>query len=146
MLDVDHFKRFNDRYGHGAGDDALRRVAGAIKACLQRPGDMVARYGGEEFACILPTVDFEGALGVAERIEQQVRALRIEHADSDAAAVVTVSIGLALESPARDADPATLLALADAQLYRAKRGGRGRTCGAVNDANAQVPHFTSTQT
>ena len=131
MLDVDHFKRFNDRYGHQVGDECLRRVASAIKGGLLRPGDLVARYGGEEFACILPGTDFEGALAVAAGIEQSVRALQIEHADSDVSDAVTISIGVSACLPDRDRDPASLLALADAQLYRAKRGGRGRACGAV---------------
>ena len=131
MLDVDHFKRFNDRYGHQAGDDCLRRVASAVKGCLLRPGDMVARYGGEEFACILPGTDFEGALAVGAGIEHVVRGLQIEHADSDVSSAVTVSIGVSTALPERDSDPARLLALADAQLYRAKHSGRGRACGAV---------------
>ena len=131
MLDVDHFKRFNDRYGHQAGDECLRRVASAIAGGLRRPGDMVARYGGEEFACILPETDLEGALAVGASVEQAVRALQIAHADSDVSDTATVSVGAAMELPERDGDPARLLALADAQLYRAKRSGRGRACGAV---------------
>ena len=136
MLDVDHFKRFNDRYGHLAGDECLRRVALAIKDGLLRPGDLVARYGGEEFACILPGTDFEGALAVAAGIEQCVRGLQIEHADSDVSNVVTISIGVSMSLPERDGDPTRLLALADAQLYRAKHSGRGRACGAVLGAKA----------
>ena len=131
MLDIDHFKRYNDRYGHQQGDDTLRQVASAIKASLLRPGDLVARYGGEEFACIVPATDFEGALGVAQRIEHGVRSLQLAHADSDTAAVVTLSIGLALGQPGRDADPTALLALADVQLYHAKHSGRGRVCAAL---------------
>ena len=135
MLDLDHFKRYNDRYGHQAGDECLRRVASVIKGGLLRPGDLVARYGGEEFACILPTTDFDGALAVAAGIEQRVRALQIEHADS-VCEVVTLSIGAALGMPQPDGDPLRLLALADAQLYRAKHSGRGRACGAVLGAIA----------
>jgi len=138
MLDIDHFKRYNDRYGHQQGDDTLRQVASAIKACLLRPGDLAARYGGEEFACILPGTDLEGALGVAERIEHVVRSLQIAHADSDTAAVVTLSIGVALGKPGRDTDPSALLALADAQLYRAKHSGRGCVCASVLGAGAAV--------
>jgi len=138
MLDIDHFKRYNDHYGHQQGDDTLRQVASAIKACLLRPGDLAARYGGEEFACIVPAIDFEGALGVAERIERVVRSLQIAHADSDAAAVVTLSIGVALGKPGRDADPSALLALADAQLYRAKHSGRGCVRVAVLGAGAEA--------
>ena len=138
MLDIDHFKRYNDLYGHQQGDDALRQVAGAIKDCLMRPGDLVARYGGEEFACIVPTTNFEGALRVAERIEQAVRKLQLVHADSDTAPVVTLSIGLALGQPGRDANPSALLALADVQLYRAKHSGRGRVCAAVLGADTEA--------
>ena len=136
MLDVDHFKRFNDRYGHQVGDECLRRVAGAIGGGLLRPGDLVARYGGEEFACILPGTDFQGAMAVGAGIEQSVRGLQIEHADSDASNVVTVSVGVSMSPPERGGDPARLLALADAQLYRAKHSGRGRACGAVLGAKA----------
>jgi len=131
MLDVDHFKRFNDCYGHQMGDECLRQVAAAIKGSLVRPGDVVARYGGEEFACILPATDFEGALAVGAGIEQAVRGLQIPHAQSDVSDVVTLSIGVSMGLPERDGDPARLLALADAQLYRAKHGGRARACGAL---------------
>ncbi len=136
MVDVDHFKRFNDRYGHQVGDECLRRVACAIKGGLLRPGDLVARYGGEEFACILPETDFDGALAVGAGIEQAVRELRIEHAGSDVSSAVTVSIGVSMGLPDRDGAPSRLLALADAQLYRAKHSGRARACGAVLGAKA----------
>ena len=142
MLDIDHFKRYNDLYGHQQGDDALRQVAGAIKACLLRPGDLVARYGGEEFACIMPTTNLEGALCVAGRVEQAVRNLQLVHADSDTAAVVTLSIGLALGQPGRDLDATALLALADVQLYRAKHSGRGRVCAAVLGADTEASTLT----
>lgn len=133
LLDVDHFKRFNDRYGHQSGDDCLRRVASAIKGQLMRPGDLVARYGGEEFVCIVPGSDLEGAMAVATDIEQCVRGLQIEHADSDVCAAVTLSVGVALTVPEPGDDPGRLIALADAQLYQAKHSGRGRVCGAVLD-------------
>ena len=136
MLDVDHFKRFNDCYGHQTGDECLRQVAAAIKGSLVRPGDVVARYGGEEFACVLPATDFEGALAVGAGIERAVRGLQIPHAQSDVSDVLTLSIGVSMGLPERDGDPAHLLALADAQLYRAKHGGRARACGAVLGAKA----------
>jgi len=139
MVDVDHFKRFNDRYGHQAGDECLRQVAQAIQGGLLRPGDLAARYGGEEFACILPATDFDGALALGVGIEQRVRGLEIGHADSDVAGAVTISIGVATRLPGPEGEPEGLLALADAQLYRAKHGGRGRACGAVLDAQPGVP-------
>ena len=135
MLDVDHFKRYNDRYGHQVGDECLVQVASAIKEGLLGPGDLVARYGGEEFACILPGTDFDGALVVAEGIEQRVRALQIEHADSDVCQAVTLSIGVAFGKPESADDSVRLLALADAQLYRAKHSGRGRACGEALGGN-----------
>lgn len=128
MIDVDFFKRYNDRYGHLAGDDCLRQVAGALRAQLKRPGDVVARYGGEEFACLLTETDLPGTIEVARKLEQAVRALRIAHAVSDVADVVTTSLGAAADFPGVLSDWGSLLALADEQLYAAKTGGRGRVC------------------
>ena len=131
MLDVDFFKRFNDHYGHQKGDDCLIRVAGALKASLFRPVDILARYGGEEFACILPATDLDGAMLVANRLGEQVRSLRIEHAMSDVERFVTISIGVA-SAICLDGGPEAVLGLADAQLYRAKQSGRGRACGELH--------------
>jgi diguanylate cyclase (GGDEF)-like protein len=136
LLDVDQFKRYNDRYGHQAGDDCLRQVAALLRAGLKRPGDLVARYGGEEFVCLLPDTDLAGALQVAESLRQAVFAAQILHADSSAAGVVTVSLGASsvggtAGSPADGAK--ALLRTADAQLYAAKTGGRHRVCGAAVD-------------
>jgi len=130
MLDVDHFKRFNDHYGHQAGDECLRRVAAALMGTLSRPGDMVARYGGEEFACILPETEYNGAIAVGHLLEQRVRSLQIAHAESPTAPVVTVSVGVASCSGQFFARESELLAWADAQLYRAKHNGRARVEGA----------------
>jgi diguanylate cyclase (GGDEF)-like protein len=129
MLDVDFFKRYNDRYGHQAGDDCLRRVASSIKQSLKRPADQVARYGGEEFVCLLPDTDLAGALQVAQFVGQQVMEQQIEHADSSAAAVVTVSLGVCSKPAHASGSALALLGQADAQLYAAKSGGRNRTCG-----------------
>lgn len=133
MLDVDFFKLFNDQYGHQAGDDCLRQVAGVLDGATSRTGDIAARYGGEEFACILPHTDLLGGLQVAAKLEERVRALAIAHQASCAADVVTVSLGVA-SKPAqfqhRGMDQSHLLALADTQLYAAKQAGRGRACGA----------------
>jgi diguanylate cyclase (GGDEF)-like protein len=131
LADVDFFKRYNDRYGHQAGDDVLRRVAAEMRNALKRPGDLAARYGGEEFACVLPETDYPGALQLAQRIEQGVRALAIPHADSDVAPVVTVSVGVAIKPPDGVGSVAHLVREADGQLYVAKSRGRGRACALV---------------
>ncbi|WP_426173647.1 diguanylate cyclase [Massilia sp. TWR1-2-2] len=130
MIDVDHFKRYNDRYGHQQGDVCLRAVAGAIKAAMRRPHDLAARYGGEEFACLLPDTALEGALMKAAEIEAAVRALALEHADAALGGIVTVSVGVAGIAAPRQLDETALVQAADAQLYRAKREGRARVCGA----------------
>ena len=133
LLDVDFFKRYNDRYGHQAGDDCLRSVAACLKACIKRPGDLVARYGGEEFVCLLPDTDLAGAMVVARHLGAAVHALQIAHADSAAAAVVTVSLGVCCQSSRpvlQTAGAAALLRQADSQLYLAKSSGRHQACGA----------------
>lgn len=129
MLDVDFFKRYNDCYGHQAGDDCLRQLALALKESLRRPADLVARYGGEEFACILPETEFEDAMDMARELESNVRQKAIAHDNSDAAKVVTISLGVAGRSVGTTADKADLLALADVQLYKAKHAGRGCVYG-----------------
>lgn len=131
MIDVDHFKLFNDRYGHQAGDDCLRQIALGLKSCLKRPGDLVARYGGEEFACILPETPFDDALRLSREMESCVRSQNIPHETSSVCPSVTVSVGLATATPDSIGDAMQLVGLADTQLYLAKRNGRGRVCGAV---------------
>ena len=129
LLDVDFFKRYNDRYGHLAGDDCLRRVAATVKASLKRPADLVARYGGEEFVCLLPHTDLNGALHVARHLGQLVFAQGIEHADSSAAPVVTVSLGVCSKREQATGTVGELLRQADAQLYAAKARGRHQSSG-----------------
>jgi diguanylate cyclase (GGDEF)-like protein len=131
MLDVDFFKRYNDRYGHQVGDDCLRQVALCVKEGLRRPADLVARYGGEEFACILPETDFASAMAIAIDLEQRVRAKGIPHADSEVASVVTVSLGVAGWEAGATVEAGALLAESDLQLYQAKHAGRGQACGAM---------------
>jgi diguanylate cyclase (GGDEF)-like protein len=125
MVDVDYFKKFNDRYGHVAGDDCLRRVAGAIATGPRRPTDLAARYGGEEFAVILPDTDIEGACAVAEKIRLAVQALNIAHADSPCGPV-SISLGVHTCHPAAEADTAPIACIeaADQLLYQAKINGR----------------------
>ena len=128
MVDVDHFKLFNDRYGHQSGDDCLRQIALALKLCLKRPADLVARYGGEEFACILGDTPFDDAVTLARELEARVRALAIPHENSTVDKVVTISLGVATRSVDSQGDASALLGLADGMLYRAKHEGRGRVC------------------
>ncbi|MDC8770394.1 diguanylate cyclase [Roseateles albus] len=131
VADVDYFKRFNDRYGHLAGDEALRTVATTLAKQLKRPGDMVSRYGGEEFACILPDTDAAGALSLAGEMNAAIRAAHIIHAESDVCDVMTVSLGVASFRPDATRLAEELIVAADQQLYLAKSQGRGRACGAV---------------
>lgn len=124
MIDVDWFKAFNDRYGHLAGDDCLRKVGRVLSSTLQRPADLAARYGGEEFVALLPNTDEIGAATVAERIRQAVLELAIKH-DASACGVATISAGVAgLNVVGRDGEAEALLQAADQALYCAKRTGR----------------------
>lgn len=134
LLDVDFFKRFNDHYGHLAGDDCLRRLAATLKACVKRPGDLVARYGGEEFVCLLPDTDLAGAMELAQQLGREVRALGLAHAASSAADVVTVSLGVCTKRGDTVGSAAALLREADAQLYIAKSRGRQQASGAELDS------------
>ena len=130
MLDVDYFKRFNDRYGHAAGDDCLRAIAAAVRQTIKRPGDLAVRYGGEEFTVLLPNTDSAGAAKVAEQILEAVRALNIEHGDHPLG-IVTISAGITTCQPSgEDVTPAMLIKAADAFLYLAKNTGRNRWCSA----------------
>ena len=124
LIDVDHFKSFNDRFGHPAGDACLRAVVAAVREAGLRPSDFVARYGGEEFVVVLPACDIAGAATVAERIRLQVE--RLHERDPALVAPVSVSIGLAAMCDARDSTPADLLRAADQAMYDAKDNGRNQ--------------------
>jgi diguanylate cyclase (GGDEF)-like protein len=126
MLDVDHFKSFNDHFGHPAGDALLRRIADAIVRCAHRPADLVARYGGEEFAALFPSTPGAGAFTVAERLRGSVEKLAVRRGDQPTSAVVTVSVGVATVVPRPGDDPQGLVALADEALYAAKGAGRNQ--------------------
>ncbi|MFY1052863.1 diguanylate cyclase domain-containing protein [Ectopseudomonas khazarica] len=128
MIDVDYFKRYNDQYGHLRGDQCLRDVAQALANTLNRPYDLVARFGGEEFAALLPDTDEAGARQVAERLQEAIKRLAIEHRSSDVATVLTLSIGSATLPPNAGASVEQHLNWADEQLYRAKAEGRDRIC------------------
>ncbi len=126
MLDVDYFKRYNDCYGHQAGDTCLVKVASSAALAVRRSSDLFARYGGEEFAVILPHTDAAGAAAVAESIQKAIRDLGIPHQQSDVSEIVTVSMGIATVIPSFGSSPDELVALADRALYDAKQQGRDR--------------------
>ncbi|PTM44188.1 diguanylate cyclase [Phreatobacter oligotrophus] len=143
LLDADHFKAFNDTYGHLAGDHCLQQIAAVIQSHATRPGDLAARYGGEEFALLLADTSRDGALVVAERIRAAVADLQIPHAGNSSTAVVTVSIGIATaNSIAGWPTLKSLIGQADEALYRAKTGGRNRVYAALLDECAPALQLT----
>lgn len=127
MIDVDHFKTYNDTYGHLAGDLCLQQVAAALKDTTERPGDLVARYGGEEIAILLPRTGLDGATHMAQRIHAKLAERAHPFAASPVADHVTVSIGAASLLPVRNSNAHSLIQQADEGLYAAKESGRNRT-------------------
>lgn len=134
MIDIDHFKQFNDHYGHLEGDNCLKTVATAIKQPFFRSHDIVARYGGEEFICLLPACDREPGRTKAEDVRRTIADLEIPHATSSTARVVTVSIGVASVYPNDVGNPLALFRAADTALYQAKNSGRNQVCVAAETA------------
>lgn len=126
MIDVDFFKAFNDTYGHLAGDDTLKLVAGVIQDKLKRPQDLAARYGGEEFCCILPETEHQGAVAIAKSIKDGVTDLGIRHEGSVIGEYLTISVGVATLVCDENSDSKTLMKQADERLYWAKRNGRNQ--------------------
>lgn len=126
LLDIDAFKQFNDRYGHPAGDRALRSVARVAGAAMRRPGDLAARYGGEELVLLMPETGAAEAGRIAEHVREAVAALGIAHEASSVAPLLTVSIGGATFDPAGEEQQSEMFEAADAQLYRAKQHGRNQ--------------------
>ncbi len=127
LCDVDYFKRYNDTYGHPAGDRCLQAVANTIKAQVKRPGDLVARYGGEEFVVVLPLTDAKGGFHLAEVIRKGLVALKLVNAGSQISEFVTMSLGVASTIPLLDSSWGKLIKIADEALYQAKEEGRNRT-------------------
>ena len=135
MIDIDHFKKYNDTYGHLQGDSCLRAVARAVAGSMHRPADLAARFGGEEFVALLPNTDASGALAIARQVQQLVEELELEHASSGVSPLVTVSVGVACALPGQDMDPDALIHAADTALYTAKNTGRNRI--AVHPAESE---------
>jgi diguanylate cyclase (GGDEF)-like protein len=127
MIDIDHFKQYNDHYGHLGGDACLKKVAAAITAAV-RGADLAARYGGEEFILVLPGADLSVAHRIGERANAAVAALHEQHVGSPIG-IVTISVGVAAIMPSSENTPADLIRMADAELYEAKRNGRNRVGG-----------------
>lgn len=137
MVDIDHFKQFNDNFGHQTGDDILVNVATNLSESVNRPNDLVARYGGEEFAAILPNTDLIGASRVANRMLQALEKLDIEHPFSPNNRL-TISLGLACIQPQANELPKTLIVAADKALYQAKKAG-GNQCVIANNCTFNIP-------
>jgi diguanylate cyclase (GGDEF)-like protein len=125
LIDIDHFKQYNDYYGHQAGDTSLKQAADAMRRSAGRPQDLVARYGGEEFAILLPQVSAQGAERVALKLLKELEALAIPH-EAAPRGWLTVSMGISACVPRDDGSPAQLVQSADALLYEAKAGGRNQ--------------------
>jgi len=133
MIDVDHFKLYNDTYGHALGDECLKQIAQTLQQCTSRATDFVARYGGEEFVILLPNTNLEGGLQLAELIRQAVHQRNIEHRSSPVADCVTLSIGLVTRKPGLEMEMSQFKEAADKMLYQAKHDGRDRVVGELLD-------------
>ncbi len=145
LMDVDHFKRFNDLYGHPAGDACLRELAGCLDELARRPGDLPARLGGEEFAILMPFTAEAGAMDMAERLLKGVRGLAIPHEGNTAGGLVTASIGVATTRPGRGVDiheRSVFMSTVDTALYAAKHDGRNRVW-ASPEPHAELQAFGS---
>ncbi len=127
MIDIDHFKKFNDAYGHLEGDVCLQKVSWALQCALCRPGDLLARYGGEEFVAILPHTDISGAAELAAAFHSQVQKLAIPHSNSPVSSIITISIGMASVIPNQNLSSTQVVAMADEALYQAKQAGRNQS-------------------
>jgi diguanylate cyclase (GGDEF)-like protein len=136
LLDVDHFKAFNDLYGHPAGDACLKRIAACVTAELRNVDDLAVRYGGEEFLLLLPATDVADAVRIAERVRRAIAALGIPHDGAEKTGLVTASLGVAA-APVSALSSTELIAAADIALYTAKRNGRNQVCPPLlRDGNA----------
>lgn len=144
LFDVDHFKGFNDLYGHAHGDDCLRGVAQTLAATVRRPGDLVARYGGEEFFAMLPGTELNGLARWLSKVLAQVRELDIPHGGSSCAAVVTLSAGAVVARPTPGTSARAAVAAADRLLYDSKTAGRNRALVRDHDQEGESLLVTAT--
>lgn len=126
LIDIDYFKKYNDQYGHIAGDKCLSKVAQTIESLLDRPQDLAARYGGEEFVCLLPNTELSGAIHIAEIIRDSIYKLQIPHHQSSVESVVTISLGISNSFPDNTSPSLSLVQHADKKLYKAKESGRNK--------------------
>jgi len=124
LFDIDHFKEYNDHYGHVMGDECLRQIGRVLESCINRSVDLAARYGGEEFACILPDTDIYSAVKIAEDIRQRIHDLKIEHKKSSVSEFVTASFGVTTVQYSSERALEDIIAEADRLLYKAKVSGR----------------------
>ncbi|MCQ8105874.1 diguanylate cyclase [Methylomonas sp. SURF-2] len=129
MVDIDHFKEYNDCHGHGEGDVCLKQVAAMFAATVNRPGDLVARYGGEEFVILMPETDTDGTRQLADQLRHRIESMQIPHTHSSASRWVTISLGYASLIPQANQASSALLDEADSMLYQAKSLGRNRAFG-----------------
>tara|TARA_R110002110_G_scaffold36071_19_gene120873 strand:- start:6240 stop:7163 length:924 start_codon:yes stop_codon:yes gene_type:complete len=130
LMDIDHFKQFNDTYGHLEGDRCLQEIAAALENTLHRPADLAARYGGEEFACLLPETDMTGAMHLAEKLRAAIEQLKLPHKSSQTAEYVTISVGVSSVVATTEQASEDLFKLADKALYTAKETGRNKVVSA----------------
>ena len=138
-IDIDHFKKYNDNYGHDDGDGALKQVAQQLKTTTKRASDLSFRFGGEEFLVVAPTATAKDAYQLAERIRVDIEQLDIVHAFNGESACITVSIGLCSLLPGQHVRSVKVLKQADIQLYNAKKKGRNRVCQRVYDPAIEQP-------
>ena len=129
LFDIDHFKSYNDTYGHQSGDECLIKIGECLKNQIQRAGELAARYGGEEFVVLLPGINIKGALKIADLMRQNIHDMKIPHSSSNVSEYVTISAGVASTVPERENDYSLLIKKADIELYQAKKKGRNQVSG-----------------
>lgn len=132
IIDIDHFKLFNDYYGHPAGDECLRQVSGALLSVMRRPRDLAARYGGEEFGCIVPAISPDHVIPFFEKLRESIIDLRIPHEPSPTFPFVTVSVGIRQVVPNAGTTPLDVVSAADKSLYKAKQQGRNQCVPSIS--------------